>query len=118
VSRNNGKPPIVIQTADLRIAAVVVSVRFREAGMEQARQELADEFLRAEANLGRALCEHARSGGPALHEGLGSWNVPIDPDEVRSALLAYESIVRRLAETYGPLVASLTAPRPASYTDS
>jgi hypothetical protein len=114
----NGKPPIVIRTADLRIATVIVSVRFREPDMEQERQRLVDEFLCAESNLGRVLSEHARSGRPASREPHGMWNVVVDPEEVRAALRAYEAIVRRMADTYGALVASLTAPDTASSIDS
>ena len=113
----NGKPPIVIRTTDLRIAAVIASVRFREPEMEQERQKLVDEFLCAESNLGRALSEHARSGQPASRGSHGTWNVVVDPEDVRAALLAYETIVRRMADTYGALVASLAAPT-FSPTDS
>ena len=100
---------ITIARPDLRIAAVVVSVRFRNPEAEQERLALVDELLREESNLGRALAGHARH---ALSESRGShsnWDIVADAEEVYAMLVRYEAIVRRMANIYGALVASIEA---------
>ena len=74
---------------DLRIAAVVVSVRLGEPLAEQQRLTLVDELIRVESSLGRELAEHARH---ALSESRGThskWDVVADAEAVYAALERY-----------------------------
>ncbi len=99
---------VTIARNDLRVAAIVVSVRLREPLAEQQRLMLVDELLRVESNLGRALAEHARH---ALSEARGShsaWDIMADAEQVYAALERYEATVQRIASEYGSLVASIT----------
>ena len=98
---------VTIARDDLRVAAVVVSVRFREPSAEQRRLILVDELLRVESNLGRVLAEHARH---ALSESRGShstWDVLADAEQVFAVLEQYEATVQRIAGEYRALVASI-----------
>ena len=108
---------IAIEHSDLRIAAVVISGRFREASAEQQRLTLVEELLRLESNLGRALAEHARH---ALSESRGShskWDVAADSEQVFAALQSYAVALQRIASKYRTLAALVDTIESESATD-
>ena len=101
---------VALRQDELRIAARVTSVRFPQREHEQERLALVDELLRIEANLGRALSQHARHG---LSESRGShstWDVASEAEHIFTTLAQYETIVRRMAGLYGSLVAAPPPP--------
>ena len=108
---------VTVARDDLRVAAVVVSVRLPEPSAERRRLILVDELLRVESNLGRVLAEHARH---ALAESRGShstWDVVADAEQVFAVLEQYESTVQRIASEYRALVASITTEEGETATD-
>ena len=108
---------VTIAHSDLRIAAVIISGRLREASAEQQRLTLVDELLRLESNLGRALAEHARH---ALSESRGSrttWDVAADGEQVYAALQQYAVTLQQVAIEYRTLAASVGTVESETATD-
>ena len=97
---------VTISCTDVRIAALVASIRVREPGAEQRRLILVDELLRVERNLARVLGEHARH---ALSESRGShstWDVAAEAEEVFTALEGYAATLQLVVGEHRSLIAS------------
>jgi len=96
---------VALARSDLRVASILISVRFDDPAAEQRRLAFVDELLRLTSDLGHALADHARH---ALSESRGShstWDIAAEAEHVYATMVRYEALLHEIGREYRPLVA-------------